>query len=171
MTDNERESIVERIRKLSKFTVANGCSEHEAAAAMRKVAELIAAHNVTQSEIDVRREAARCLRDEFIELNSNASEYLHCVVWISRMYGTRAWYGHRDEDTLGIGMTMRVTYCAFFGLASDVAACIATTSIIHTSIETEAAKYKGNKAARASFRAGMVARVFRALRSACVSAA
>ena len=75
------------------------------------------------------------------------------------MYGTRAWYGHRDEDTLGIGMTMRVTYCAFFGLASDVAACIATTSIIHTAIEGEAEKYKGRASARASFRAGMVARL------------
>lgn len=52
MTD--REKIAARIRALRAKTVENGCTEGEAMAAAAKVAELLAAYNMTLDEADLR---------------------------------------------------------------------------------------------------------------------
>jgi hypothetical protein len=162
MTQQEREALVARIRKLSRFTTAAGCSEHEAQAALAKVRELIAAHNVTQSELEVRFEAARCITDEFIELNATLGDWTSCTVDIAKLYHTRVWASRGTEDPLGIGLVQPVTKVRFFGLMADVAACVATSGIVCASVNSEASKFKGH---RISFRLGMIARLSERLRA------
>jgi hypothetical protein len=165
MTPQEREALVARIRKLSRFTTASGCTEHEANAALAKVRELIAAHNVTQSELEVRFEAARCVTDDFTELNSTIGDWAQCAVEIAALYGTRAWCSRGNEDALGLGFTCAVTKVKFFGLMADVAASVATAGIVCSAVSHEAARYSGGgRNGRASFRAGMIARLRQRLR-------
>lgn len=158
----QREALVSRIRKLSKFTTQAGCTEGEAALALAKVRALIAEHNVTQDELSVRFEASRCITDEFVELNATVSDWTQICLPLSALYSTRCWYSKKDNaDPLGIGMPMPIVQAKFFGLAADVAACIATCSIVYTAVSGEASKFKGH---RISFRLGMIARLCERLR-------
>ena len=51
---SERERIAARIRALRAKTVENGCTEAEAMAAAKKLAQLLADYNMTMDEADLR---------------------------------------------------------------------------------------------------------------------
>ncbi len=153
---SNRDSIISRVRKLQRFTIANGCSEAEAQAAALKVAEFIAEYNVTQSELSLRDDALHCITDEFIEMSGSVGDWTACAVKVSKVFGTRIWYTHRTEDVLGLGIPSKVTALKFFGLGTDVAASIALTSILYTALNSESSKYRGD---RTSFRLGMIDRL------------
>ncbi len=51
---SERERIAARIRALLAKTVENGCTEEEAVAAAAKAAEMLAKHNLTVDEVQIR---------------------------------------------------------------------------------------------------------------------
>ncbi len=152
----DRAALIERIRKLAKFTIAAGCSEHEAAAAAAKVAELISAHNVQQSELSIRADARGCITDDFTEITKNRPDWADCIMPIAALYSCRTWYKHDYDDPLGLGLPQYTTKFMFFGFPADVAACIATCALIYNAVSGEAAKFRGDKL---SFRAGMIARL------------
>lgn len=54
MPKTERERIAAKVRALLAKTVENGCTEDEAVAAAEKVAELLAEHNMTVDEAELR---------------------------------------------------------------------------------------------------------------------
>lgn len=162
-TASERAALVKRIRALSRFTEANGCTETEAQAALAKVQELISAHNIRQDELSIREEGLHCTQDEFTELNSSVGDWMDCGLPIAALYNTKVWVAQRiEDDPLGLGLgSMRVAHMRFFGFAADVAASVATAAIICNAVNAESSRFKGH---RPSFRAGMIARLCQRLR-------
>lgn len=155
-----RTALLARIRKLAAFTEANGATEAEASTAAAMIADLIARHNVTEDECSVREDTAGCLTDQFTELNAS-DDWIALVPVIARVYHCRAWFAVRTEDPLGLGMVMRVRHVRYFGTALDAAAATATAAIVYTALQSAAKSFRGD---RASFRAGMVARLEERLR-------
>jgi len=162
----QREALIDRIRKLQKFTLAAGCSEHEASAAAQKVSALIAEYDVTSDELRIRTDAKGCITDTFIELNATRSDWMTCALPIARLYHCRVWYTNDRADPLGLGFEQPITVLKYFGFPSDVAACVATSAIIYNSITGEAAALprRSGKLYLESFRAGMIARICERLR-------
>lgn len=158
--DTDRRSLLARIRKLAAFTEANGATEAEAATAASMIADLIARHNITEDERSIREDASGCTMDQFTELNA-ADDWIALVPVIARVYHCRAWFATRTEDPLGLGMVMRVRHVRYFGTALDAAAATATVAIVYTALQSAAKAFRGG---RASFRAGMVARLEERLR-------
>lgn len=126
----DREALAARVRKLSRMTTVNGCSESEAAFAAQRIAEIMAAHALTQDELSIREDSAHCVKDEFIFWGRDFGDWHWLHSSIARLYACKAWGGaSRQEDELGLGFTTYVKPFIFFGLANDVTACIATMSI------------------------------------------
>jgi hypothetical protein len=149
--DTRRLAIIAKIRKLSGITTDRGASEAEANYAAQRVAALVAEHDVSATELSVRADASACITDEFTELNA-ADDWLPCATLIARVYGCRVWMCTEMDDPFDLGLPMRVRRIRYFGCPVDVAACVATTAIIYTGLQTESAAFKGD---RASFRLGM----------------
>ena len=150
-----RQDIISRIQKLSKFTTASGCTEFEAASAAAKIAELISAHDVQDSELALRADAQGCIFDEFIDFASKQGEWTSAVPPIARLYHCKVYVQRRVENILELG-AKPVLAMRFFGFPQDVAACIATTSIIHAAVmDARPAKHLDCK----SFRWGIVDRL------------
>jgi hypothetical protein len=161
-----RDALISRLRALQQFTTARGCTEAEAAAAMAKVAELMAAHAISQTDVDLRRDAAACLQDEFIHLEGSRADWADVLMPMAKAYGTRVWRETRICDPLDLGHPMRVTVYKFFGLPQDVTACMAILAIIANSVEHESTQFRGKgRDARSSFRAGMVQTLVARLRA------
>jgi hypothetical protein len=159
-TTASRDSIVDRIRKLAKFTTANGCTEAEAGLAAAKVAALIAEYDVTQDELSLRRDDTGCITDDYTELNATISDWAECCADIAALYGTRGWFKQGSEDALGLGFETPTVRIKYFGLPSDVAACLATSALICVAVNTEAVAFKTRSPnARLDFRGGMVSRL------------
>ena len=166
MTD-ERDSIVNRCRKLSQMTIANGCSEAEAAFAAKKLAALMAEHNVSQSEYSIRRDAAQCLKDELVFMEDSISDWATVCLGIQDLYSTKAWMQNFYEDVLELGIPQKIVKVYYFGLPADVAASIAMTQICAAAINTESIawgkenklKGRGKALKLKSFRLGMAVRL------------
>jgi hypothetical protein len=151
-----RQDIISRIQKLSKFTTASGCTEFEAASAAAKIAELISAHDVQDSELALRADTQGCIFDEFIDFASKQGEWTSAVPLIARLYHCKVYAKRRVEDIFELGSSRPVLAMRFFGFPQDVAACIATTSIIHAAVMgARPAKHLDCK----SFRWGIVDRL------------
>lgn len=165
-TRASRDSLIDRIRKLSAFTTDRGCSEAEALSAAAKIAELMALHDINETDLSLRAEASSCLTDEFIELNSRAGDWSSVASSIARYTHTRVWQTTSYEDPLDSGHPMPITHIRFFGTPLDVAAALALTSICYsaiviTSIRFNASERRSRKrdSARSDFRMGMAARL------------
>jgi len=165
-----RDALIGRLQKLSKFTVQNGCTEAEATAAMAKVAELMAEHNIQQTELSVRVEAAGCVKEMFTEIGRGYSSLSGMTVAIGKLYNVKPWIEQGSSDALGLGFHVDTISVTFFGLKLDVAAAIATSEIITMAVQTELAKFtEQTKRSRqgkreradldASFRQGMSQRI------------
>lgn len=155
-----RDTIINRIRKLSKFTIANGCTEAEALNAAARIAELIRANSITESELSLRADASGCITDEFCELRATQSEWMTCAPAIAKLYSCKVWVHQREDDWLGIGAPEPVCAIKYFGFPHDVAAAVATSALLYNAIKTELhrAPIRGRTRIR-SFSLGMAARV------------
>jgi len=168
MTDspNRRDSMIERVRKLSRMTIANGASETEASMAASKMAALIAEYDIGQSELTIKVDAQNCVLDEFIDSSSRRTPWTNAVGSISKLFGVRCYFEPRSEDLFDIGVSMEVYVARFYGFPTDVAAAIGMCTIIHNAIGHESdlfvANIKGKRAmlaARESFELGMADRL------------
>src|SRR5712675_2366720 len=131
MTDTlKRDSMIERVRKLSRMTIANGASETEATMAASKMAQLIAEYNIGQSELTIKVDAQNCVLDEFIDSSSRRTPWAECIGTISTLFGTRCYSTVRAEDLFDIGVTTDCFVARFYGFPTDVAAAIGMCTII-----------------------------------------
>jgi len=168
----QRDSLIERCRKLSRMTTANGASEAEALSAMGLLAKLMQEHNIQQSELELRAAAGECVRDEHTIFSNHGDakrnsypDWFEVASAIGRLFHTRVWFSRKDQDLLGLGFGQHCRSIVFFGLPTDVAASIAMAQIIGTSIEWEATTFarrergNGGKKKLSSFRLGMINRL------------
>lgn len=162
MTDQlNRDSILAKCRKLAAMTIERGATEQEAKIAASKLAKLIEDFNVSQDEMKIRLDAQHCIIDEFIELNSSASDWVELIVPISKLFHCRCWYEETHEDVLELGYKIPVTKYRYFGFEVDVVAAVSMTAIVHSAIHTESTNYKiprqkGGARKRDSFRLGVI---------------
>lgn len=167
MTD--RDATIARIRKLSKMTTANGCSEQEALFAAKRVADLIAEFQVDQTELRVREDARGCIRDEFIIYNRR-EEWTRVVGAIATLFSTRGWREFREDDPFGMDLCPQPSIAVhFYGYPEDVAASCALIAICYTAIQSESltwhkAQRKKTEKSRRSFETGMASRLAERIR-------
>lgn len=164
MNNSQRESIIERIRKLSKMTTERGCSEAEALSALAMANKLIQEYDVDQDELRIREDARGCIKDEFIEVKSVIGEWTRVMGAIQSLYNVKVWFESREDDILGIGLVMKLKVVNVYGFPTDVAAALAMTSICHTAIATESERWGKEHRVRsakrhADFQAGMAIRL------------
>jgi hypothetical protein len=88
MTEIKREKVLAKIKALLNKTVANGCTEFEALAALTLARGLMDSHEVTTEDLqDIKRETADILNAEFdslgikIQLARAIADFCDCKVW------------------------------------------------------------------------------------------
>lgn len=159
----ERQRIIDLMRKLSKMTTANGCSEAEAVFASAKLDALRLEWDVQQDEMTIKADAAGCITDFYTSFGRR-EPWFTVIGSIAKLTNTKAWLAPGSMEVLGIESP--TTDIKYFGYPLDVASAIALTSICFTAISTEALSYgskmrRGNKKlmALASFKYGMGTRI------------
>jgi hypothetical protein len=161
---SELQKVKDRIKALTKKTVDQGCSEHEAMIAMEKVGRLLEQYNLSMSEIDLREQTCKTL---FIESRTNRRGAMdNCVVSLANLFDCIVWFSknwRRNEN----GKRQPSSY-AFFGTETDVEMIEYLFKIIADAIETETANFKktatyyqatNKKRATISFGRGMASRI------------
>ncbi|MEI9428691.1 DUF2786 domain-containing protein [Mesorhizobium sp. Cs1299R1N3] len=89
MTD--REKLFKRIRALAAMTVENGCTENEAVAAAGKLADMLAAHNVTLDEAMLRENPFG--RHDEAHADAVGERLWKPALAVAELTGTRTWRG------------------------------------------------------------------------------
>jgi len=108
MLNDTRKKMLERVRAIMSKTMANGCTEGEAMAALEKAQELMAAYDISEADIGAaaqgEQEGATIWRDD---PNDPYQIKRYLAVGVGKFTRCRSWRGTRNE----------VTFC---GLESDV---------------------------------------------------
>jgi Protein of unknown function (DUF2786) len=103
----ELDRVKLKIKALMQKTIANGCSEAEADAAMHAVGRLLTQYKLTANELDVRTAAFKTLE---ISIDGNRHKVGNCVTAIADYVDAQCWYQNRGPKT---------SY-SFFGHEQDV---------------------------------------------------
>jgi hypothetical protein len=103
----QRDGLIYKIKALLAKTTEAGCSEQEAMAAIEKANALIAAHEITETELNLTKEEKVILRREPPETKDPHLIKYRLIYAVSRFCGCRAW---RETGSKAI------TFC---GLPSD----------------------------------------------------
>ena len=123
---NDREKLAARIRALRAKTVENGCTEGEALAAAEKLAQLLADHNMTLDEADLR--ASPFTRHDHVGTGTVGLKIWKVASAIADLTNTRTWRGGQDAPT---GVT-------FLGLSHEVEVAAYMLAICERAMRTEA---------------------------------
>lgn len=107
--DDRKASIAAKIRALLAKTVENGCTEEEAVSAAAVAARLLAAHDLTMDEVELR--ASPFLRADYVDEADIGIRIFRPAHAISILTETRLW-----QSAEGV-VPVRFTY---FGLAHEV---------------------------------------------------
>lgn len=132
-------SILARIRKLSAMTVANGCSETEAAFAMQKLNEIMAEYNPTEQEL--RAEATRCEGQVLRTMDKDYRDWWKILTPIAKLWGCHSWHHCHIEDLFGLGQPQVFNEFHFFGIPTDATAAMSMTAMCFSAIQTEASAW------------------------------
>ncbi|WP_312126520.1 hypothetical protein [Brevundimonas sp.] len=124
----EREKLAARVRALKARTVENGCTEAEALSAAEKLAQLLADHNMTMDEADLRAAP-------FTKHDHQGGGTVGLKLWkvanaVADLTNTRTWAGGRDAPS-------RIT---FLGLSHEVDVAGYMLVICERAMQTEARK-------------------------------
>src|SRR5882724_3666775 len=120
-TQIDRNALAERVRKLSKMTIANGCSENEAAFAAAKIAAIMAEHALTQDELSLKEDSAHCLKDEFIIWGQEHGDWWKLQQSIARLFDCKCWsMKARIEQIPELEIGHPVRPFVFYGMPYDV---------------------------------------------------
>ncbi|WP_312814385.1 DUF2786 domain-containing protein [Brevundimonas sp.] len=124
----DREKLAARIRALCAKTVENGCTEAEALAAAEKLAQLLADHNMTMDEANLRA-------SPFAKHDHQGRGAVGMKLWkvanaIADLTNTRTWVGGRNAPS-------RIT---FLGLSHEVDVAAYMLTICERAMQTEARK-------------------------------
>jgi len=131
--DDDLARVIERIQALRAKTVEQGCTEQEALAAARKIAELLERYGLSLSEIDMRRQTCDAVGVETERKRRGALD--NCVPPIANFCDCKAW---GEKTAAG---TIRYV---FFGLPADVEAAHSLYDLIACAFETETGTFKTN---------------------------
>lgn len=139
---SNRDSIIDKIRKLRRMTEAAGASETEALMAAAQVAKLIAQYNVDESELRLKADALGLL-DDFYSMPGRPSHF-HTLVCksICAFTHTKLRWKVVMEDTFGLGIEEPWTYVKFYGYPLDVEAAIALCSICQLAMISESENWE-----------------------------
>ena len=140
----ELERVKARIRALTEKTVENGCTEDEAASAMLKVGELLAAYGLSMSEVSVREDAARCRTVTVLNDGPTENGLTWCSLKIGDFLGCRVWTTRTREGKA----------IAYFGTEIDTDLAVYLSTVIRNAAATELAAYRKTQAYRRDIAAG-----------------
>ncbi len=104
----QRDSLLDKIRALLSKTVSNGCTEHEALAALDKARAMMDAYEVSEEELKLAKEEAAILKEDNDRDPHNIKWYLS--TGIAAFCDVKVWRRGGARGTL-----------IFCGLPSDVA--------------------------------------------------
>ncbi len=162
----ELDKIKIRIVGLAKKTIENGCTEHEALAAMAMVGKLLQSYNLTMAECDVRK--SKCKTLEISVNGSNRGPMDNVIVNLAALFSGRTWFQKRYKKNEAGEYKLTLSY-AFYIQEQDSEALQYLFEVISKAIETEAVAYKSHpdykyaegskKSAYVSFQRGMSHRI------------
>jgi hypothetical protein len=159
-----RDQAIERIRRLSRMTTENGCTEAEALTASAKLHAMMQEYNVGLSELDIKAAAALgCVADTFASIGATLDDWFRACSPIGKLFEVKHYFKHETEE-LAPGVEVRLNIVTFFGLPVDVAASVAMAQIVANAVSHEAVAWgKATKTRAAakltSFRVGMIDRL------------
>lgn len=134
MTNDKLTAIKLKIKALAEKTVANGCTEHEALAAMAMVGKLLEQYNLSMDECDVRKQSCRTEYRDTFQQNRGAID--GCVVALANLFDAKVWTVKRFVDK-----QFRRHY-AFFGTETDLEMLIYLYEVIEKAFKVEQANFK-----------------------------
>lgn len=127
----KRGSILNKVRALLAKTVENGATEAEAIAAAEKAASMMADHDLSMDEIDVKESGVK--REEF-DLDKDMATYLGIVAEaIANLNGTRFW-----TDYIGRSANSGT----FYGLPHDVEISLHLFAVCKSAMERAVKAYE-----------------------------
>lgn len=135
-TQAHREAVAARIRALLAKTVANGATEHEALAAAAKARQIMDAHRLTQSDVEVQAEP---IETEYLDrpTTQKVAAVDLMLHGLEKYCGVETWYNNRYDPKLG----RSVRRLAIFGLKSDVEMARYLYQMVAATIRIEADRY------------------------------
>jgi hypothetical protein len=160
----ELDKVKAKIDALTKKTVENGCSEHEAMSAMAMVGRLLAAYKLTMEEIDVR--SSPCVT-VYINVNRQRRGPMDsCLTALGKLFYGRCWFSTNHERIND--KWVKKTRYGFYVQKHDEDALKYLFHVIEIAIKTETERFKDSdeykesrykKTASVSFSRGMADRV------------
>ena len=129
---SERDRIKLKIKALADKTVAAGCTEAEALAAMQGVGRLLSQYNLTMEEIDVRTSQYKTIH---IDIGRQRRHPIDgAVTALARFIDGKAWFSRRYSGSA----------YAFFAQEQDLELVEYLFKVIKNAIDTESAKFKNS---------------------------
>ncbi len=159
---SKKDRIIEIVRNLSKRTVANGCTEAEAQAAVEKADELMREYQLSMSDVSEvdndtygagKRAGYGKFRKGVYDAKGHPFIDWHpvgrCLSAIAKFCGVRHWKGMSDATI------------TFFGAQVDVELAFFLVDTVKAAMDTEWRTYKGLTGSRgvAGFKFAMASRV------------
>jgi len=144
------DKIKDRIRALAAKTIDNGCTEHEAFAAMEMVGKLLTKYNLCMSDINFSEEVCKARHVDTKRKNRNHMNFV--ISAIAKFCDCKVWT--EKGDTLKF---------VFFGYETDTIMAEYLCHLINTAIDNELRNFKQSNDTRRgdgrSFAFGMVHRI------------
>jgi hypothetical protein len=148
-----------RIQALRAKTIDNGCTEDEALSAAAKVAELLDRHDLSLTDIDIRK--APCERRTYETYRKKRIPLDDCIGAVANFCDCRVW---REKNQAGESRYV------FFGLRADIEVAHYLAELIDAAVRSELGRYKTTSEyrgfrhnvrhlANSSFTMGMVASI------------
>jgi hypothetical protein len=147
--DAELMRVLQRIQALRAKTVEQGCTEQEALASARKVAELLDRYGLSLSEVEMRDQT--CLGFGIDTGRQRRAPIDDCMPIIALFCDCKVW------TEVGAGDTIRFV---FFGLPADVEAAHYLHDLIVATFATETDRFKAQDATIASSQRRVTIRSF-----------
>ncbi|WP_292553343.1 DUF2786 domain-containing protein [Mesorhizobium sp.] len=140
----ELDKVKSKIRALTMKTIANGCTEEEALAAMEKVGELLEIYNLELSEVHLSAEP--CIKASINLCRRTNPYWAYIFNTIGVFTQTKAW--------------MSKPNVCFYGLEPDVQLAVYLSKLILTAMEAESRRFKQTHTYRRSLRRRHLTRSF-----------
>lgn len=137
--DPKREALLRKIQKLMAMTAENGASENEAAMAAKVLSELIEAHNVSQTELEIRQDAAGCIHGQFTAM-AGFDVWTHACFPVAKLFKCKA-YSSREGISLDETLSLDSVEINYYGFPQDVEAAKTLARIIYLAISQASHKF------------------------------
>lgn len=143
--NTELDAVKKRIRALSMKTLANGCTEGEAIAAMEKVGELLEIYNLTMDQVHVSAEP--CIQRSIDLKRRTQPHWSFIFTTIAQFTQVKVW--------------MTKPFIHFFGLEPDVILAVYLSQIVLHALESETRNFHNTPTYRKSLRRRTMTKSFR----------